>query len=153
MLKALCIGNVFVTLVLAIAVTFLLHDHKQMSDLLLKQPGPAQVIRTNRLEIVDSNGQVRGVFGVPPADNTNPYLEMRDQVGHQAVILNVSQRGDATMYLGSEKRIGAVSVGYLWGSDSLMPGEEDSLASWGIRINTGNGETKTLAVANGLSHR
>jgi hypothetical protein len=150
-MKALCIGNAFVTLILAVTVAFLLLDRRLRNDLQSMQAGPAQVIRTHRLEIVDDKGHVNGVFGYDSKLGTTPLLSLSNQEGRPAVGIIVNSLGYGTIYFNSKQREGMVSVGYLWGSDCCYaPNEENPLSSWGVRLNPAS-KGKAFAVANNPS--
>jgi hypothetical protein len=103
-------------------------------------------VRARNFEVVDGNGQIKAQIGYDNANST-PVLYLNDRLGHPAVLLRLTPEGYATMYFQRGVEEGKVAVGYLWGSDTLRKGEEDPLATWGIRIRDPN-KPESLAVPN-----
>ncbi len=129
-IKLLIFWNAAVTVVLT-AVLFTLFSHRNK----VEQVSSTEVVRTSRLEIVDPNGKTKAVFGIGDRQSSGPKLILYNQEGREAAILTVNSSGYATMYFQDKRMDGKVSVGYLWGSDTLSSTEtEDPLASWGIRV-------------------
>jgi hypothetical protein len=60
-------------------------------------PTPEQSIRTQRLELLDASGQVRGQFFVEPSGEA--VLRMRDESGQIRVKLGASGRGAGFLLL------------------------------------------------------
>jgi hypothetical protein len=134
--NTLVIWNVCVTLTL-IVVVFL----KGPPFGKVRPEGFQKVIRTSRLELVDESGKVKAVFETDAANSSNPKLVFYNDAGREAAFLTVNPKGYATMYLQDKRIDGRVSVGYLWGSDTpTPPDEEDPLSSWGIRVQGTNGD-------------
>jgi hypothetical protein len=129
-IRLLIFWNSVVTIVLT-AVLFALFSHRNK----VERANSPELVRTNRLEIVDRNGKVKAVMGTEGEALSSPKLTFYDQEGREAAIVTVNSSGYATMYFQDKRTEGKVSVGYLWGSDTLSTGEfEDPLASWGIRV-------------------
>lgn len=129
-IKLLIVWNAAVTIVLT-AVLFILFSHRSK----VEHVSPTDVVRTSRLEIVDPNGKIKAVLGTEDGRSSSPKLILYNQEGREAAILTVNSNGYATMYFQDKRTDGKVSVGYLWGSDTLSSAEtEDPLASWGIRV-------------------
>ena len=130
MIKLLILWNAAVTIVLT-AVLFVLFLHRSN----VEHANSTELVRTNRLEIVDRNGKVKAAMGTENGVSSSPKFILYDQEGGEAAIVTVNSSGYATIYFQDKRTEGKVSVGYLWGSDTLSTGEtEDPLASWGIRV-------------------
>jgi hypothetical protein len=60
-------------------------------------PGPATTLRTQRLELLDESGRVRGQIQVE--DSGEVVFRLRDEAGRIRVKLGASQRGSALILL------------------------------------------------------
>jgi hypothetical protein len=56
--------------------------------------------------------------------------------------------GYGTMFFRGRQLTGKVSVGYLRGSDSIVPNKEDPLSAWGIRVIDVDEKETTFGMAN-----
>lgn len=134
MIRVLAIWNIVVTVILIGLLT-----SRSGVDAGVKAAENAQVVRANRLEIIDQNGKTRAILGVD-SPNSAPKLSLYSSEGREAAFISLNSKGYGTMYFQDKKTEGKVSVGYLWGSDTPTPPDrEDPLSSWGIRVRGNNG--------------
>ena len=136
MLKFVAICNGVLTLAL-LGVVIGLWRHEEA-------PRSQEVVRARRLEIMDSAGKLRAVLDSDR--EAEPELVLLDKQGHKALLMTTNNLGYATVYFQSQSTEGKVSVGYLWGSDSIEPGVEDPLARWGVRLRGKDEAIKDLSL-------
>lgn len=142
MIKLLAIWNLVVTVSL-IAVIVALLSHRRVNA-----TGQTGTIRTSRLEIIDRNGKTKALLGVDP-EGLDPRLVLYNEHGREAAFLTLNSNGYGTLYFQNKQTEGKVSVGYLWGSDTLGPTQvEDPLSSWGIRVRGLNGSQANFGLLN-----
>jgi hypothetical protein len=142
--KALATWNIVVTLILVLLFAFNFRSRSKVHA----EEAP-QTIKTHRLEIVDDVGKIKAVLEADGTDRSGPKLVLFDSAGREAAILSVNSNGYGTMYFQDKRLQGKVSVGYLWGSDTPTPrNEDDPLSSWGIRIRGINGTQKSFGLLN-----
>ena len=135
MIRTVVICNAVLTVILAITVVFLTSTHP-------RERRNADVLRAKRVELVDNSGRVRASLGMTDRSDQTPALSLFDQNGREAVFLSVNERGYATMFFQSRQTEGKVALGYLTGSDVVIPaGEDDPLGAWGIRVRGKNLDT------------
>lgn len=146
MKNTLVVWNIGVTLALIVVLSL-----KLLPSGKVRAEGVPEVVRTNRLELVDQSGKMRAVLEIDAANSSNPKLVFYNDAGREAAFLTVNSKGYGTMYFQDKRTEGKVSVGYLWGSDTpTPPGEEDPLSSWGIRVRGINGvQTNFGLLSNG----
>jgi hypothetical protein len=143
MIKVLAIWNIVLTAILIGVLT-----SKFSANSEVRAAETAQVVRTNRLEIVDQNGKTRAVLGIDNPGSV-PKLSLYSSEGREAAFLTLNSKGYGTMYFQDKKTEGKVSVGYLWGSDTPTPSDiEDPLSSWGIRVRALNGAQTSFGLLN-----
>jgi len=143
--RVLACWNFVITVVLILLLVSKFSSHTKV-----QAANTTEVVRTNRLEIVDQNGKTKAILGMDGTNSSNPKLVLYDGTGHEAIFLTVNSKGYGTIYFQDKKTEGKVSVGYLWGSDTATPSEnEDPLSSWGIRIRGINGTQKSFGTLNG----
>ena len=135
--KILSMCHAVLTLVLLGVVIFLLQRH----DGTRHSP---DVIQAHRVEVIDRNGKVTAALDGDREEA--PAMVLLDKDGHEALLMTVNSLGYAAAYFNSKRTEGKVSVGYLWGSDSLPENTEDPLARWGIRVRGMNGTVKDLSL-------
>jgi hypothetical protein len=98
-----------------------------------------RTLRTQRIEITDSQGRVAASLGYDEKTLT-PAFTFYDKSGRQTMLLTTNQSGDPSMYFLSRDNGPTVSIGYLAGSDvKPQPGKDDPLGSWGVRVSTEGG--------------
>lgn len=110
---------------------------------------PSDVVRAKKIELVDDAGRVRGEFKLVLASlgREEPSLELLDDQGLQAVVLQLNHRGEGTLYFNSSRiREGIVSLGYLQFDDMIGP--EDPMGGWGLKVQ----ESETNITRMGLSN-
>jgi hypothetical protein len=127
MTKWLTLLNFFIT---ALLIVILLRGRTHVPATAV----PTDSIRTQHVEIVDSQGRVAASLGYDEKASA-PFFVFQDTSGHKVMLMTMSQDGNASMYFFGKNGTPSVSVGYLAGSDvKSLPGEEDPLGSWGLRI-------------------
>jgi len=140
--RVLVCWNFVITVILILLLTSRFSSHAKV-----QVANTAEVVRTNRVEIVDQNGKIKATLGMDGTDSSNPKLVLYNSAGHEAAFLTVNSKGYGAIYFQDKKTEGKVAVGYLWGSDSATPSEvEDPLSSWGIRVRGLNGTQTSFGV-------
>jgi hypothetical protein len=86
---------------------------------------------------------------VKTAGQEEPQILLRDGHGNIAVLLNINERGEGTLYFNSKDREGKVGLGYLWGSDTPPASGEDPLGAWGLRVMGRDGRTAAIGLGAG----
>ena len=143
MIRLLAVWNVILTVIVVVLLSFRFDLNTEV-----RAAENVQVVRANRLEILDQSGKTRAVLGVD-APNANPKLSLYDNNGREATFLTLNSQGYATMYFQSKQTEAKVSLGYLWGSDSPTASElEDPLGSWGVRVRGVNGTQTSFGMLN-----
>ena len=100
----------------------------------------APLVRTQRVELIDSTGRVRAFFELDPTPSRgqNPRLVMTDNDGRQAVALGLDQMGNGALSFSSEHwNTGAVVLGHLNIQDPIAGprGETPSHpGGWGLQV-------------------
>jgi hypothetical protein len=114
-----------------------------------KVDAQSDTVQAKRVEIVDSNNRVRVEIGIANQSGRDvPEMTFRDEKGNVASLLTLDDTGNGTLYFSGNGTEGKVSVGYLWGSDSKSPGQEDPLGAWGIRVRGRDGFQNSMGISN-----
>jgi hypothetical protein len=143
MIKLFAIWNTIVTVSLVAVLFALLSNHQDV-----KAADATDTVRTSRLEIIDRSGKTKAVLGVDQ-EGANPKLVLYSNDGREAAFLTLNSNGYGTLYFQNKQTEGKVSVGYLWGSDTLgIKQAEDPLSSWGIRVRGLNGSQTNFGLLN-----
>ena len=97
-----------------------------------------RTIRTQHIEIANSEGKVAASFGYDEKAHV-PFLEFYDKDGHRSMMLVTNDDGHTSMYFLSKDYGPTVAVGYLASDVGPEPGAEDP-GGWGIRVRSKAGE-------------
>ncbi len=138
-------GRILVTVNLIATVCLLfyvvtLKKKLEVLNLQSKTGYSSNVVRASRFEVTGNDGRTTAIFGHRSKDELSPVLVLFDNNGRRVIETAIDEKGNSTLYFSNRRIDGKVAVGYLWGSESPIPkGEDDPLASYGIRILSRNG--------------
>jgi hypothetical protein len=102
---------------------------------------PSGVIRARGVELVDSQGRVRGEFKLSELQEHSvaPQLVLRDEDGRVSAVLTLDRRRDGYLsYASDHWSEGAVVLGHLVnaddGSESTQRSVPGTTGAWGLRV-------------------
>lgn len=118
----------------------------------------ASVGRFSKIEILDSENQVRATIGIVRIGGKEiPQFTLGDDESRPSVLLRTNDKAEGTLYFSSEQREGIVSLGYLLGSDvtdekgRAVRDFTDSTSAWGVQVYGPDGHSTSIGVSN--THR
>jgi hypothetical protein len=106
-----------------------------------REPILPDVVRAKRVELVDEQGRIRGVFELTKSgqDSVQPRLVMRNADGSDSIEMGLDSRGDGALGFSNDYwNEGAVILGHLQnvddGTQSTTKAIEDKSGAWGLRV-------------------
>ena len=107
----------------------------------LNSTNPAQILQVKRVEIMDSEGRIRGIFGFSDhkSEATVPRLTLLHFDGRESVRLSTDPHGNSELEFASDRwNEGAVILGHLEMSDEAFDsgtgGQGDNESGWGLMV-------------------
>ena len=102
-----------------------------------REPVLPDVVRAKRVELIDTQGRIRGAFEL--AKDGVPDLVMRDADGRDSIYMGLDSRGDGGLGFANDYwNAGAVILGHLQnvddGTQSRSKDVEDKSGAWGLRV-------------------
>jgi hypothetical protein len=116
-----------------------------------REPVLPDVIRAKRVELIDGQGRIRGVFEL--AKGGEPHLVMRDTDGRDSIEMFVDGRGDGALGFSNDYwNEGAVILGHLQnvddGTQSTTKAIEDKSGAWGLRVRSSKNKFTSIGFLN-----